>query len=397
MPNDYYVSRYSGEEIDAALQRTAEGGALDTALNARLRVDSAQDLNYAQKVQGQRNLGVTWPCNPNLLDNWYFGNPVDQRVGYIVPKGVNYYKVDGLVPQGAIPETVRVDHIDHAGSAIFTYGDVLCYVPKDGGYVRGYTGNGYTVDRWFLSNIDGTILIQENGLNITLDKNCNYSQRLPISLSGKTVTFSILAENVVGPAYISIRKYNFEWFGDGSRIPIHDGLTKITYTIPAESTDNSMVCISNIDDVSQVSAKVKAAKLELGPTQTLAHQENGVWVLNEVPKYSRELLDCRMYHVKFGYADKYCILGSGVARDGTFVSITVPIPAEMRTYPAVILMGVIIIRHSDSVNQSCTVVALDDIGVSSILLKIKGSGLTPGDAYEAFLAPGNYLDVSCDL
>lgn len=145
------------------------------------------------------------------------------------------------------------------------------------------------------------------------------------------------------------------------------------------------------------SIEIKAAKLELGPTQTLAHQENGQWVLNEIPKYSRELLDCRTYFVKFGYADKYCILGSGVARDDTFVSITVPIPAEMRTYPVVILTGAIIIRHSDGVNQACNTLALDAIGVSSILLKIKASGLTPGDAYEAFLAPGNYLDVSCDL
>lgn len=339
MPNDYYVSRYSGEEIDAALQRTAEGGALDTALNARLRVDSAQDLNYAQKVQGQRNLGVTWPCNPNLLDNWYFGNPVDQRVGYIVPKGVNYYKVDGLVPQGAIPETVRVDHIDHAGSAIFTYGDVLCYVPKDGGYVRGYTGNGYTVDRWFLSDIDGTILIQDDGLNITLDKRCNYLQRLPISLSGKTVTFSILAENVVGPAYISIRKYNFEWMGDVSRIPIHDGLTTITYTIPAESTDNRMVCISNIDDVSQVSVKVKAAKLELGQTQTLAHQENGQWVLNEVPDYGEQLVRCQRYYYKPYHVLLWRTPGTNsLTVDANFKVDMRAIPATIYTNPLTVLV-----------------------------------------------------------
>lgn len=35
-----------------------------------------------------------------------------------------------------------------------------------------------------------------------------------------------------------------------------------------------------------------AAKLELGTEQTLAHQENGVWVLNDVPDYEYELYRC---------------------------------------------------------------------------------------------------------
>ena len=92
-PTTYYEHQYSGEEIDNAVARALPNGAIDQAAGTFVR--------------------------PNLLDNWYFGRPVDQRGGYIVPKGVNYYKVDGVVPQGPIPETVKVDHIDHAGSAIF--------------------------------------------------------------------------------------------------------------------------------------------------------------------------------------------------------------------------------------------------------------------------------------
>lgn len=197
--------------------------------------------------------------------------------------------------------------------------------------VRGYINSGYGIDRWFLSNTDGMILIQDDGLNITLDKRCNYSQRLPISLSGKTVTFSILAENIVGPAYISIRKYNFEWFGDVSRIPIHDGLTTITYTIPAESADNRMVCISNIDDVSQVSAKVKAVKLELGPTQTLAHQENGQWVLNEIPEYGEQLRRCQRYYYKSELWHYLCLCRSNQTTSIVF-------PVTMRKVPSIKLI-----------------------------------------------------------
>ena len=42
--------------------------------------------------------------------------------------------------------------------------------------------------------------------------------------------------------------------------------------------------------------KIKAVKLELGPTQTLCHNEgtesSPIWVLNEIPDYETELLRC---------------------------------------------------------------------------------------------------------
>jgi len=37
---------------------------------------------------------------------------------------------------------------------------------------------------------------------------------------------------------------------------------------------------------------IQAIKLELGDQQTLAHQENGVWVLNEIPDYEEEYYRC---------------------------------------------------------------------------------------------------------
>ena len=48
------------------------------------------------------------------------------------------------------------------------------------------------------------------------------------------------------------------------------------------------------------SFRVIAAKLELGDTQTLAHQdENGNWVLNEVPNYQEQLTRCQRYYQIF--------------------------------------------------------------------------------------------------
>ena len=48
-----YNSTHDGPTIDAAVTRASEGGSIDAAIQAK--------------------------PNPNLLDNWYFGNPVNQR------------------------------------------------------------------------------------------------------------------------------------------------------------------------------------------------------------------------------------------------------------------------------------------------------------------------------
>lgn len=280
---------------------------------------------------------IKYCTNPNLLDNWYFSNPVDQRGGYVITPNTRVYsdaELTDLLATAGPNEYVQIQTITEITNTYVKFidsGGSVRYTEAAQMPTRGYINSGYGIDRWFLSNTDGMILIQDDGLNITLDKRCNYSQRLPISLSGKTVTFSILAENVVGPAYISIRKYNFEWFGDVSRIPIHDGLTTITYTIPAESADNRMVCISNIDDVSQVSAKVKAAKLELGPTQTLAHQENGQWVLNEIPEYGEQLAKCQRYFYRWPYLVQYMTL----AVNGGFGMADFQFPVTMRIIPTI--------------------------------------------------------------
>ena len=52
----------------------------------------------------------------------------------------------------------------------------------------------------------------------------------------------------------------------------------------------------NILLYAQSADQIKAVKLELGSQQTLAHQENGVWVLNEIPKFGEQLAACQRYY-----------------------------------------------------------------------------------------------------
>ena len=124
---------------------------------------------------------------------------------------------------------------------------------------RGQTtwqnANEYTVDRWKLTS--GTASLGASGL----------------TLNGTLVQ---IMETTIGMPVICSALLS-----DGSMItPTYDDSTK-TYTITATGQT------------------IKAAKLELGSEQTLAHQENGVWVLNEIPDYGQELAKCQRYFYRW--------------------------------------------------------------------------------------------------
>lgn len=309
-PTTYYTHQYSGEEIDAAVGRALTGGALDTSVT---------------NVSNQLGTFV----RPNLLDNWYFGRPVDQRWGYIVPKGVNYYKVDGFVPQGPIPETVRVDLIDHAGSAIFNYGDVLCYVPKDGGYVRGYVPawNGYSIDRWNVESDSGVVItFVDGGIHVrnTSSSRCQFKQILPneLNLAGRMITISVLVGDMTGTVNYALTQTDNPYKNSAICTITTSGLFSASGSVLTGQQKMAFV----LEPGAEIT--ILAVKLELGPAQTLAHQENGNWVLNEVPEYGEQLRRCQRYFQV--HKAPYWFAKND---DGTY-RLTLPIP-PMRTVPAV--------------------------------------------------------------
>ena len=79
--------------------------------------------------------------------------------------------------------------------------------------------------------------------------------------------------------------------------------------------------------------RVSAAKLELGDTQTLAHQdEDGNWQLNEIPNYAEELAKCQRYqYVINGYASAAGVLTTSKGE----LILSLPTPVSMRAKPAV--------------------------------------------------------------
>ncbi len=181
-----------------------------------------------------------FPCNPNLLDNWYFGNPVNQR---------------------------------GASGTIST--------------------EGYFFDRWKL--VSGSVTINSGGIVL----NGTIAQVLEHAV-GQTVTATVLTPDGVTDV-----------------TPVYDDETK-TFTVTTQGKT------------------IRAVKLELGTQQTLAHQENGVWVLNEIPDYGERLRRCQRYCFVWGYGAKKtsCLAVMQCVQPGVLFGL-IPTPVTMRNNPAV--------------------------------------------------------------
>lgn len=205
-----------------------------------LRSDGVTNVEAA--LNGMSSVLSSKP-NPNLLDNWYFGNPVNQR-----------------------------------GQT-------------------SYTGEGYGPDRWRLSGTS-YLTIGDNGITFS-NTNADYSSlnqiiENPGKYVGKTLTFSVLAKAISGSPSTFIPYHG--------TVALKNELSVVSHTFvfgstPGEDTSSLQVSIWANNSVS--SFELIAAKLELGSQQTLAHQENGNWVLNEIPYYGEQLARCQRYFQTF--------------------------------------------------------------------------------------------------
>lgn len=323
-PTNYYTHQYSGEEIDAAVGRAVAGGTLDTSVT---------------NIGNQLGTFV----RPNLLDNWYFGNPVNQR-GEISKSGIT---------------------------------------------------NGYWIDRWYLSGYDQAVEITQSGLRWTSTTGIWFTQRmddaLVEALIGRTVTISAIVNGELKTRTQKLDKNTM------ITCLLSDGLQRIE--LSAESKLLRFVSYSS----PTVPLTILAAKLELGPTQTLAHKEGDKWVLNEVPKFGRELAECQRYFWRMHSIAKnnYAIFAYGMKQSADQVRFVIPFPATFRVSPAITVNGKFLV--SDGIKDY----AVDNIvkqsfNGESIVLVAKSStisALPEGTLmrFGAFNDTGAYVDFSADL
>ena len=195
--------------------------------------------------------------NPNLLDNWYFGNPVNQR-----------------------------------------------------GQTE-YADAGYTVDRWYIGPNGKLMLLPNEGVcaqNVKSTEGMHWiregiDKKMLERLQGCKVTLSALCRRTMSAvAYLAL------YSGDSSIthaiIPQSEQYELISTTVRIPQLQSERASVSFVTHSGLANSAeaiyIKAVKLELGEQQTLAHQDaNGNWVLNEIPDFGEQLRRCQRYFQRF--------------------------------------------------------------------------------------------------
>ena len=232
-----YSSIYSGQQIDTAIGKALNPDTTPTASSSALITSSAVKSAIDNVA-----------CRPNLLDNWYFVGGGSQQGG-------------GQFPINQRGET-------------------------------SYNGAGYVIDRWF--SVYGQTILNADGVRRVSDAAYGglFQYLEPSALLGQKVTFSLLLKTggTYGESYCTF------YLGDNTyqeSAPLQDGLVSATVIFPSQMPTTDARFGIDIVSMEDSDFTIVAAKLELGSNQTLAHQENGVWVLNEIPNYEEQLIRCK--------------------------------------------------------------------------------------------------------
>lgn len=360
----------------AAAKKSADSAA--ASVDGAVKYNAPQTLTDAQKQQARDNINApapytagdgiaisgsviatkVQPCNRHLLDNWYFGNPVNQR-----------------------------------GKTT-------------------YSGAGYGIDRWKAEAVTPNVVTVNDGY-IELSQNALIEQILeePYSLCEKQVTASILlttglytftttipSKEELSAVTTDKNLGNTHFVVNGNDV----GYIDLLHT----KAHNTMLRLRAFEGYT---VGVIAVKLELGSQQTLAHQNSsGAWELNELPDYGEELTKCMRYLQII--STPYDTSGNGVAigyannTADLWVPIPLAVPMRRSPTPTVPTGGASLFKvgKTSSALKDITKITggwamLTGMACTMRSLIFTASGLTAGETYALFLQQGAQIILSSEL
>ena len=240
----------------------------------------------------------------NLLDNWYFPDPINQR-----------------------------GQTEYATSS----------------------SNIYGIDRWMLSLV--SLKLIDDGITLQVSTQYDWPsirQRIEAyeHLAGKHLSLSALVRNPHGlKVLVTLKPTNGSGGGfitASTAIQSDEWQLVHSHGVFPESIAAATVMIYADHPTLGTSFDVMAVKLELGDHQTLAHQDaSGSWVLNDPPPdRTLELLKCRRYQQVFDWGEENFVIGYGNTTSTTTANAFLPAVPKMRAAPA--------ISNTDGGNWSCT-------------------------------------------
>lgn len=321
----------------------------DAVQAAQVGYDSTESGLEAETVQGALDrlsaikVDVERVSNPNLLDNWYFADPINQR-----------------------------------------------------GQME-YIGAGYTIDRWLSHTTSGEI-----GVVPLVGIVPHNSSKTFIQYKPQDEFYSFFGGNVMTLSAI----YNGKLYTDTGIIPKSFGGTSISYMGIASDGFIAEVRHFDNQNLVQIcrllipsDKPVYAVKLELGPVQTLAHREGDTWVLNDPPPDpALELAKCQYFqYTPFSNFNGYGDIATGYIWDETSAVFVISCP-KMRSTPTLIIENGAKLRISAKTKTGVISIVPEAIGIQNsigncIMLRAtvaSSYGAEPGSACGLWVdqAPG---------
>ena len=251
-----------------------------------------------------------------------------------------------------------------------------------------YTAYGYSIDRYQI--IAATLNINNNDITVSAPDDATNSHMVYLFENipkAQTVTLSMLVDELNGHCYMT---------GFGKSLTLEPGLNVLTHTIPENYQNNSLYLLNYL----QGTIKLKAAKLELGPVQTLAHKdENGNWILNDPPPNKvLELAKCQRYFERL-YLPRGFILFNN--KTNSLVANLFYTPK--RTTPTITAQSMYVVRASDNTGVYgpfvfTTPEFIDSPSKNGCVMNFGDAQVnTIGVGSTAYIADESYIDISADL
>lgn len=257
-----------------------------------------------------------------------------------------------------------------------------------------YTGSGYTVDGWVITNSNMTVQVQNDCLLLSCGSSGHgyLRQYQEVEIPSGTYTLSALvkgsgsmflniASATSSDSFTGIKAYNLT--GDWS-------LCTFTYQVTDTLDWTPQQFYMRVNQGS--TCYIKAFKAELGPTQTLARQlEDGTWELLEQPD-PLELLKCQRYLVVYDtYGQRF--VGVGNTETMTKILGVIYLPVPMRIIPTI--TGDLSVFGGKN-NLSASNVSISGVGSTGLLVSLTVSGMQGSEQLVSLYTP-TQLILSAEL
>lgn len=327
---------------------TANGDAVNKSyVDTNYRTATAQDaIDAAQDEQ------IEAISHRNLLDNWYFVGGGNQGGTGVFP-------------------------INQRGQST-------------------YSGAGYCIDRWKIANTPVSATLNSDALTVSKTSELTsgyFAIRQDFgSLPAGTYTASALIKSASGAFRITAGSSGTS----ANRILSDDfsgaGLVTVTGTLSAMS-DATFAFVGR--DGNNSDFEVIACKLELGASQTLAHnegtEENPNWVLNELPDYYAELSKAQHYFMRFNIVNTG-FLGLAIAQNVNYCILPIPLP-NMAKSPTVSLTSGALLAGVISI----TSIAYYSRTATDVMVRLNNTGaFTASKIYPVTASGATIVDISAE-